>query len=206
VRRPFWQRRVRGRADAGFSFLEIVAAIVILGVAMAAAAPQMVASIRSTSKAKQVSRAKGVLQGQLDQMRTMPFRVAPSAGDHRDLLDTYYRNRSAPSVSPACGTATAAVQPLASWTGYVAPASTARCPYEPASGAFYRKVLPPGSGELPAGFAVVVDTAFVSATASATPTVLTPATTYDSQVAGSDRPPSTQVGVTATVLYDDHGR
>ena len=194
---------MRPRDDHGFSLLEIIAAIVFLGIAMAAAAPQMITSIRTTSKAKNVSRAKGVLQGQLDSMRTIPFRVAPSAGDHRDLLDTYFRNRSG-GGTPSCGSAKAPNVPLASWSGYVAAGSSARCAYEPASGAMYRTVLTGGTGEVPAGFAVVVDTQFISS--STTPAVLDVLSTFDSQIAGRDRPPSAQVGVTATVLYSNYGR
>lgn len=189
--------------DRGFSMLEIVAAIVVLGVVMAAAAPQMISSIRASSNAKMVSRAKGVVQGQLDSMRTMPFRVTPSAGDHRDLLDTYYRNRAA-GTAPSCGTAAAANQPLPSWSGYVSPSNTARCPYEPQTGAMYRKVLAGGTGEVPAGYTVVLNTQFISA--GTTPTVVDVATGFDSQTAGRDGPPSQQVGVTATVLYSAYGR
>ncbi len=68
----------------------------------------------------------------------------------------------------------------------------------------YRKVLAAGTGDLPAGFAVVLDTTFVSA--GTTPVVLTPASGFDTQTSGKDRPPSSQVGVTATVLYKDHAR
>jgi hypothetical protein len=159
--------------------------------------------MRATGKDKLISRAKGVLQGRLEGMRTMPFRVAPSAGDHIDLLDTYYRNRVAPTTTPACGTATAPTQPTAGWTGYVSATSAARCSYEP-TGAFYRLVVPPGSADVPANFAVVVDTSFLSAGTS--PTVLDVANPYDTQTVGRDRPPSSQVGVTATVLYLDHRR
>ena len=203
VRRGWRAATRRPAADRGFSLLEITVAIVILGIVMAAAAPQMVSSIHATGKAKLVSRAKGVLQGQLDSMRTIPFRVAPSAGDHRDLLDTYYRNVTAPSA-PSCGTAAAPAKPLTAWTGYVSAASSARCSYEPPTGAYYRKVLAPGTGDLPANFAVVVDTQFLSA--STPPTVVAPLSTFDSQVTGRDRPPSSQVGVTATVLYSTFGK
>lgn len=191
------------RAERGFSTLEVVVAVMIMGMILAAVGPQFVGSFRATNKAKLVSQAKGVLQGQLDAMRNLPFRVAPSAGDHLDLLDTYYRNLAAPATAPACGSATAAAQPLAAWTGYVTAASPARCGYEPA-GAFYRYVIPPGAGSVPVNFAIVVDTQFVSA---ATPsTIVAPAGTYDSQTAGRDRAPVQQVGVTATALYNDHGK
>lgn len=183
--------------------LEVVAAIVVLGVVMAAAAPQMISSIRASSKAKMVSRAKGVLQGQLEAMRTIPFRVAPSAGDHRDLLDTYYRNR-VPGATPSCGTAEKPNVPLVSWTGYVAPGSTARCSYEAPTGAMYRKVLVGGTGDIPSGYALVVNTQFISS--GTTPAVLDVAGTYDTQTAGRDRAPAWQVGVTATVLHNAYGR
>lgn len=198
-----WRRRAAGGAQLGFSLLEVVVAIALLGVAMAAVGPQMVSSIRASGTAKLVSEAKGVLQGQLDAMRTLPFRVTPTAGDHRDLLDTYYRNLTGPSAAPSCGLTTLNV-PLATWSGYVPAASTARCSYEQPTGAMYRKVIAPGTDGLPAGFAAVLDTAFLSSGASLL--VLAPTSGFNSQTSGGDRPPSSQVGVTATVLYNDHGR
>jgi prepilin-type N-terminal cleavage/methylation domain-containing protein len=188
---------------AGFSLLEVVVAILILGITMAGIGPSVVASVQASSTAKLASQSKGLLQGQLDAMRTLPFRVTPSAGDYRDLLDTYYRNLTGPTVTPVCGT-TALNAPLAGWSGYVPATSAARCSYEPAGVPMYRKVLPPGTGGIPRSFALVVDTTFVAATT--VPTVLTPPTGYNSQTAGKDRPPSSQVGVTATVMRSDHGR
>lgn len=196
------RRSPRRGADAGFTMLEIVVAIAILGVAMAAAGPQMVASVQASSTAKLVARAKGVMQGQLDAMRTLPFRVSPTAGDHRDLLDTYYRDLTPPSAAPACLQG-AAAGPRTASTGYVSWTDGGRCPYEPAAGAFYRTVIAPGTADLPAGFALVLDTTFVAPTAN--PTVLVPAAGYNTQRAGLDTPPSSQVGVTATVLYPLHG-
>ncbi len=188
--------------DRGFSTLEIIVAITILGVLLAAVGPQFVSSNRATNRAKLISQAKGVLQGQLDAMRALPFRVAPAAGDYLDVLDTYYRNTTAPAAAPVCGSTGSPSQPLASWTGYVSAASSARCGYEP-TGAFYRYVVAAGTRSLPANIAVVIDTQFVSA---ATPSaVLVPVGTYNSQLAGRDRAPVQQVGVTATALFSDHG-
>jgi type II secretory pathway pseudopilin PulG len=182
--------------------LEVVVAVLILGLALAGLGPQIVGAVRATGKAKLVSQAKGVLQGQLDGMRTLPFRVAPAAGDHRDLLDTYYRNLVAPTTAPVCATAAGAAQPSPAWTGYVSATSSARCAYEPA-GAFYRTVIPGGTASLPPWFVLVLGTQFVSG--SIPPTVRTPPAGYDTQVAGRDRAPAQQVGVTATVLYRHRG-
>jgi hypothetical protein len=143
------------------------------------------------------------MQGQLDAMRTLPFRVSPTAGDHRDLLDTYYRNLTPPSAAPACAQG-AVAEPRTTSTGYVSWTDGRRCPYEPATGAFYRTVIAPGTADLPAGFALVLDTTFVAPTTN--PTVLVPASGFDTQRTGLDTPPSSQVGVTATVLYSQHGR
>ncbi|MGQ0845909.1 MAG: prepilin-type N-terminal cleavage/methylation domain-containing protein [Sporichthyaceae bacterium] len=196
------RRVVRPACDGGFSLLEIVVSIALLAIAMAAAGPQMVTSIRATSTAKVVAQAKGVLQGQLDAIRALPYRVAPAAGDHRDLLDTYFRNTAAPTTAPNCS-AVKTSPPAEAWTGYVSAASSARCSFEPAGVAMYRKVIAPGSAELPPGFALVVNTTFI--TGQTTPVVVAPAAGYDSQVAGRDYPPSYQVGVTATVFYRGHG-
>lgn len=196
---PVVRNRWRG---GGFSTLEIIVAITLLGILLAAVGPQFISSNRATNRAKLISQAKGVVQGQLDAMRALPFRVAPAAGDYLDVLDRYYRNLTPPAASPVCGTSVAPKEPLASWSGYVSAASTARCSYEPA-GAFYRYVLPMGSQGLPPNFAVVVGTQFVSATTPST--VLAPASSYNSQVPGRDRAPVQQVGVTATALFRDHG-
>ncbi|MBA3742090.1 type II secretion system protein [Sporichthya sp.] len=188
--------------DRGFSTLEIIVAITILGVLLAAVGPQFVNSQRASNRAKLIGQAKGVLQGQLDAMRALPFRVAPAAGDYLDVLDTYYRNTTTAAAAPVCGPVDAPNKPLASWTGYVPAASSARCGYEPA-GAFYRYVIAPGTSSLPANFAIVLNTQFVSATTPSA--VLAPVATYNSQIAGRDRSPVQQVGVTATAMYSDHG-
>ncbi len=193
--------RTRWR-DSGFSTLEIIVAITLLGLLLTAVGPQFLSSNRATNRAKLVSQAKGVLQGQLDTMRALPFRVAPSAGDYLDVLDRYYRNVTPPVTAPACGSAASPNKPQTSWTGHVSAASSARCGYEPA-GAFYRYVLTDGAQGLPPGFTVVVNTQFISATTPST--VLTPAGTYNSQIAGRDRAPVQQIGVTATAMYSDHG-
>lgn len=178
-------------------------ATVLLGTVIVAAAPAMTGAVRADNHAKLDARAKGILQGQLDAMRNLPFHVDPSAGDHLDLLDSYFRNLSGPAASPSCGTTAQPGKPLAGWTGYVPASSAARCWYEP-TGAMYRVVLPGGTPAVPTGFALVLDTQFVSA--AGPNSVVAPVATFNTQVSGKDRAPAPQVRITGTVLYSDHGR
>jgi hypothetical protein len=88
------------------------------------------------------------------------------------------------------------------WSGYVVSGGT-RCDYEPATGAFYRKVktVAPAAGIT--GFTVVVDTQFLSGTTP--PAWVAPRAGYNSQLVGKDYPASSQIGVTVTVFYDRRG-
>jgi prepilin-type N-terminal cleavage/methylation domain-containing protein len=190
-------------AAHGFSLIEVVVAIGLLSSVVVAIGPVMVNTVRADGHAKLDARAKGVLQGQLDAMRNLPFHVDPSAGDHVDLLDSYFRNLAGPAATASCGTSGRPGAPQSTWSGYVPSSSAARCWYEPA-GAMYRTVLPGGTAAVPSGFALVIDTQFVSATVPSS--LVTPIAAFNTQVSGKDRPPAPQVRVTGTVMYSDRGR
>ena len=184
--------------DPGFTLVEIIVALGVLMIVMAALLPQLVIGIRSTGTARMVSQAKGVAQGQLDRMRNLPFHVAPAAGDYRDVLDYYYRDL-APGASPTCSAGGKYLTPDVSWRGYVDPGG-ARCAYEPA-GAFYRFVYTTSAGS--AAFTVVVDTQFL--TGATPPQPVVPRAGYNTQSTGNDSPSSSQIGVTVTALYRNRG-
>ncbi len=188
--------------DGGFSLIEVIVALGMLVVLMTALLPQLVVGIRSTQAAEDVTQAKGVAQGQLERMRNMPYHVARLSGPFLDVLDRYYTNLS-PAPVVACMTGGDYTRPVTTWSGYVPGGS--RCDYEPGSGPFYRYVVPhPASGVDPLdGFEVVVSTQFLDG--ATPPSVLTPPVGYDTQTAGRDRPVSTQVGVTVTVLSERQG-
>jgi len=185
----------------GFTVIEVMVALGIFLVVMAALLPQLVVALRSTATARLVSQSKGVAQGQLDAMRNMPFQVGPTNGDYKDVLDTYFRDLSLPASSPSCQSGGTFSQPQTTWSGYV-PAGAARCSYEPA-GALYRKVINPVTAPGFGTFAVVVDTQFLSA--ATPPAPVAPPSGYDSQVDGKNTPASSQVGVTVTVVYETRG-
>src|SRR6476620_11720163 len=92
--------------DEGFTRLEIIVAIGIIGVVMTAMLPQLIGGLRSTQTARLVSQAKGVAQGEIDHMRNLPWHVAPDNGtaEHKyyDLFDTYYPGLAAPAGSVGC--------------------------------------------------------------------------------------------------------
>ncbi|GAA2142003.1 hypothetical protein GCM10009844_12800 [Nocardioides koreensis] len=178
--------------DGGFTLIEVIVAIGITVVVLVALLPLLVVGIRSTDLAKQVTQAKAVAQGQLDRMRNLPYHVARDAGPYRDVLDYYFKDKTAPMGPVACGSPGSYAVPQPTWTGYVAAGGT-RCGYEPATGAMYRSV------SQVQGFTVVVSTQFLKGDTALT--VVDPPTDYDTQVTGRDAPPAQQIGVSATVLY-----
>src|SRR6266536_2260468 len=109
--------------DSGFSLVEILVAIGVLTTVMVALLPQLIVGIKSTGTARLVSQAKGVAQGQLEQMRSMPFFLSKSINGV-DLLDTYYPKRTETSPAPVCATSGKLNQPQTSWSGYVSPTAT----------------------------------------------------------------------------------
>lgn len=188
-----------GRRDDGFTLVEVIVALGITTLVMVALLPQLVVGLRSTGTATTVTTAKGVVQSELERMRNLPFHVAPAAGAYVDVLDRYYPHLRPPTNAPACA-APDAVSP-ASWSGFVAPTSTARCSFEPATGAFYRTVRTVTTTRGP--MVLVVATQFL--TGSTPPTAVTPRTGYDAAVNGKNLPASSQLGVTATVAHGSGG-
>lgn len=193
-----WRRRTP--QDGGFSLIEVVVALGILMVLVTALLPQLVVGIRATSTARLVTQAKGMAQAELEAMRNLPYHVSYEAGDFRDVLDYYYKDLGAPSVTPTCKTGDKFAPPQVTWTGYVSP-TAARCSYEPASGAFYRAVRLVPAAEGISSFTIVTSTQFLSG--STPPAPVTPPSGYNTQSAVAGEPASAQIGATVTVLYTE---
>lgn len=192
----------RGRTDDGFSLIEVMVAIGLVMVVMTAVLPQVIIGLRGAARANEVTEAKGVVQGQLEMMRNLPWFVEKSAEQRVDVLDRYYPDL----VPPPAGVALDCESPdPGRWSGYVA--TTDRCSYEPGSGTFYRTVEPLDSTEL-AGFVLVTDAQFLTSAAPATAGVAyspepadEPEDGYDhADLHGLDAPVSRQLGVTVTAL------
>jgi type II secretory pathway pseudopilin PulG len=113
--------------------VEIMVAIVLMGMLTSALVPLLIMSIRSSVVAKLDTGAKNLSQQRFDLMRNMPFRIAydPLVSTSRDVLDVYYPNL----VAPSGGVTT---------VGYVT--TQARRTGEPTSGPFYRTKFTPTLG------------------------------------------------------------
>jgi type II secretory pathway pseudopilin PulG len=196
--------------------VEVLVSLGLIMTVLVAVLPQLIVGIRGVAIANQVTEAKGVLQGRIERMRSLPFHVAPSAERRIDVLDTYFPGIVAPTAAAlVCTSGGGYALPVDGWTGYV-PASAGsgkRCSqYEPATGvAFYRKVetFPRAAG---GDYTLVTNTFFLASVAAMTvpasayaPNSIEPATDYDSQTEGQDAPPSTQIGVNVSLFYSDRG-
>ena len=198
--RPAERRGPRPRSDAGFTLVEVVVVLGILGVLIATVLPGMVAGIRAGDLARTNTQARGLAQAELERMRNLPFHLAFDAGEFIDVLDHYFPDREKPEGSVSCGSAERWTVPEENWSGYVEPGDT-RCGWEPTTGAFYRQVRPAAAGAAnpdTTDFVIVTDTRFLT---DATPaSVVPPPADYSHAVTGRDAPPASQLGVTVTVF------
>ncbi|CAI9409698.1 type IV pilus modification PilV family protein [Nocardioides sp. T2.26MG-1] len=204
------RRSGRRRADDGFTLIEVVVALGIFLVAATALLPQFVSGIRSVAKADREGVTQGILQQQVERLRGLPYRVSLGSDvggtdQDVDLLDIYFPDLTAPVPDLACESAPGEllIPTTTEGTGYI---TGTRCAYDPPSGPFYRTVRPTTDPEL-GTIALVYDLQFVTggSAASPTPEAATPRAGYDSNHAITNYPPSSQVGVTVTVLYTDRG-
>lgn len=170
--------------DSGFSLLEIVVALGIFMLVVIAVVPQVISSIRAADLGNDVTEAKGVAQGHIELLRSLPYLDPPSAND---VIRGYY-----PNVSPGGGCTNGSV-PGATATGYIAAGTGQRCDFEP-TGAFYRKVaVAPGSQ-----FTLVTNAQFLNAAGN-------PLAPNPGLYASAPYAASPLIGLTVTVVYLDRG-
>ncbi len=187
--------RRRAGVDSGFTLVEVLVALGLITVILAAALPVFVSMLKATTVTKLETQAKNLGQQRLDQMRNLRFHVDRQNGPFLDLLDMYYTN--AKSISPVT-TVTVAGVPL---TGhYVATAAAANG--HPA-GPFYQVT----TGPLPSPyntFSQTIDTQFLKADGTPLPASVYQ-DRYDSQAVGADQNPSLIVGVTIITSWTHNG-
>lgn len=172
------------RADAGFSLVEVMVALVLFALVCAAVIPVFIVGAKAAVSTRLETQAKNLAQQRVEAMRQLSYHVDRQNGPFVDLLDFYYPDRVA-----AVGTG----------QGWVAETSTARLPGEPTAGAFYRTVIDPVPGE--PHFSQVVATQFLTLNRAPVSASMFPA--YTSQTAGVDGPASSFLGVTVITTWTD---
>jgi prepilin-type N-terminal cleavage/methylation domain-containing protein len=183
------RRRMRG--DEGFSLVEIMAALLVLGLAAAAIIPVLIIGTKAGHFAKLNTQAKNLTQERFERMRDLQFHVEKQNGDFVDLLDQYYTNRSTTAVTRTYGSETLS----GVWVNSGTP-----LPGEPAV-PFYRVTIDAIDGY--PEFSQTVTTQFLQVSGTAVPASLFP--NYDSQVEANDGPPSLIVGVTVVTNWTQAG-
>jgi prepilin-type N-terminal cleavage/methylation domain-containing protein len=179
-------RFLRRRLDAagGFSLIEILVAITLLGLLAAAIVPLLISGLRASVIAKLDTGAKNLAQQRFELMRNLPFRIAydPAITTGVDMLDSYYPNLTPPSGG-------------FSTPGYVT--TQARRPGEPTTGPFYRSKFVQTLGST--NYTEFVASQFL--TPDTTPKVaVTPQVGYSTNTI-NDRAPSTLLGVTVVTEW-----
>lgn len=175
----------RRRGDEGFTLVEVLASLTVFGLVASAATAMFISGLRASLMTKMDTTAKNISQQAFETIRNLPYhldQVSAGGVNPPDLLDTYFVN--------ATGSVGRGV------TGYV-PAGAARWTTDgdPATGAFYRVVTPavPGFPQ----YKQYVATQFLDDTG----VPFSPPTTFNTQTAGADTPPTATVGVGVTTMW-----
>ena len=198
------RRRLVTSRDGGFTLLEVIVGLVIFLLVAAALVPVLITGAVASQTAKLSTGAKNLTTKQLDSMRSVPFHVAAQNGPFVDVLDEYYVNSSATSITI----------PTTGGTGkYVA---SGMVPGQSSNSAYYLVTFSSSSSPnpLPSGYTQSVYTQFLSpnSTGGSTPTgdvVLTPPANYNNNnptVSQTDSPVSTIIGVTVVTTYVIKGK
>lgn len=182
--------RRRTGPDGGFTLVEVLVAITLLGLVAAAVLPLLLVGARASTVVKHEAVAKNVAQERLEQMRQLAYQVDRQNGPFIDLLDYYY-----PNLAPAVGTG----------AGWVPETSTSRLPGEPTTGAFYRVVFAPVPGS--PDYRQTVASQFLGANRVPVPQAAfsTAPNIYSSATSGFDAAPSNFLGVTVITSWTVSG-
>lgn len=175
------------KEDEGFTLVEVLVALLLLGVVAAAILPLLVLSGSTAVKTRMHTRAKNLAQERIEMIRQLPFQVDYQNGPFIDLLDNYYPNR----------TAAAATGP-----GWISATATNRVAGEPTAGSFYRVRIDSLPGQ--PGFRQIVATQFLNFNRSPVPDAQF--ASYRHDVPGLDGAPSTLLGVTVLTYWTPPGQ
>jgi prepilin-type N-terminal cleavage/methylation domain-containing protein len=177
----------RRQDEEGFTLVEVLVALLLLGLVAAAILPLLVLSGTKAVETRMQTRAKNLAQERIEAIRQLPFQVDYQNGPFIDLLDNYYPNRTA-----AAGTA----------AGWVPETGTNRIAGEPTVGSYYRVRVESLTGQ--PGFRQVVATQFLGF--NRTPVPDARFASYRHDVPGLDGAPSTLLGITVLTYWTPPGQ
>jgi type II secretory pathway pseudopilin PulG len=168
------------KAEEGLTLVEIMVSMMIFLVISVGVAGTLITGLRTTVNTRLATMGKDVAQQRIEEMRSrvyyVPYSADPNVGtiNDIDLLDKYYPDLNTSSQTDAEG-----------WSGR----------YYSGSNAHYTKVSPADSQ----GIVTTVETWFVDSNRN----VVSPPSSYNSNIADSDKPPSELVQVKITTSWSD---
>jgi len=168
------------REQKGMTLIEVMVAMMIFLTVSSGIAGAMITGLRAEVYARRATFGKQEAEQRLEEMRARPYYVPYSTDEtigtvgDIDLLDRYYPN---PSTTPTTD--------VDGWTGT----------YYPGTDAHYTRVSQVDEH----GIITTVETRFVDSNN----VVIVPVSTYDSNSAGNDTPPSELVDVIITTTWPD---
>lgn len=176
------QRRWARGTDDGFTLVEVLVALLVVGVLAGSLLPLLATTVKATTRVRLETQAKNLAQQRVETMRNLAFHVDRQNGPFVDLLDIYYTNVSTAPTTRSDGS-------VGQWLAEAGGANGAP------SGPAYLLRIPslPGHPD----FNQDVYAQFLRTTRTLSPVP----TTYDSQAIGADLPPSQLLGVTVITRY-----
>lgn len=188
-------RLSRRRGDEGFTLIEVIMSLLMLGLIMTALLPALLATLKTGAAARKQLQAKGLTQERIEQMRDLRFHVDRQNGPFLDLLDIYYTNATSPAVTTTINVGGAAMS-----GAYVPSAAAAN---GAPAGPYYKVTIPTLTGS--PGYSETVYAQFLGPDGNAIPAARFQ-NLYDSQTAGRDAAPTNLVGITVITSWTDAGK
>lgn len=168
--------------------------MVLLMLLMAAVLPALLSTVKSGTLGRLQMQGKNLAQERIEQMRDLRFHVDRQNGPFLDLLDIYYTNAASPAVTT---TVTVGGNSL---VGQFVP--TAAAAGGAPAGPYYKVTVSNVVGTT--SFSESVYSQFLGPGGSIIPASRFQ-NAYNSQIAGSDDPPSTLLGVTVITSWTAGG-
>ena len=197
------RRRRRDLGESGFTLLEVIVALLVLGIAASGTVLLLATSSRAALASRLDTQAKDLSSQRVEAMRDLQFHVDRQNGPYIDLLDIYYTNLSTTATTRTRGAITDSDQLETQTVRWFASGTAPN----PTSGPFFQVSVSsvPGYSQ----FSQVIDTQFLSSAGTALPaSSFTGSGTYsqyNSQTQGKDSPPTSLVNVTVITSWRDHG-